>query len=79
MDASNKEVSSGDRRHFQEENLEKYIQAGKIAARVREEIKPREEARKAYHELYGLYQDLYWRLKEQFSRIAAFQRHHNPH
>jgi methionyl aminopeptidase len=39
MDASNKEVSSGNRRHFQEENLEKYIQAGKIAARVREEIK----------------------------------------
>lgn len=38
MDALNK-LFNNDKDHFQEEALKKYIQAGKIAARVREEIK----------------------------------------
>ncbi len=38
MDALNK-LFNDERKHFREENLKKYIQAGKIAARVREEIK----------------------------------------
>lgn len=53
------------------------IEAAGRMVRIREEIKPREEARKAYSELYRLYRDLYFGLKEHFSRVAAFQRDHN--
>lgn len=53
------------------------LQAVRNMVAVRQEVMPDEEARQVYGEIYKLYRELYFALREYFPRVASFQRQHS--
>lgn len=52
------------------------LEAVRRMVKVRQEMEPQKEAQQVYTQLYKLYRDLYFALREYFPKIASFQRQH---